>query len=71
VEGELGRFTIKRGEEPTETYNMLKTLGNKIRSYGSTKWTDHDVERLILKSFTVIDPHLVNLIRENPRYTKI
>jgi hypothetical protein len=25
----------------------------------------------MLRSFTVIDPHLVNLIRENPKYTKI
>jgi hypothetical protein len=52
-------------------YNRLKTLVNKIRSYGSTRWTDHDVVRLMLRSFTVIDPHLVNLIRENPRYTKM
>jgi hypothetical protein len=37
VEGELERFTMKRGEEPTETYNRLKTLVNKIRSYGSTR----------------------------------
>jgi hypothetical protein len=71
VEGELGRFTTIRGEEPTQTYNRLKTLVNKIRSYGSTRWTDHDVVRLMLRSFTVIDPHLVNLIRENPRYTKM
>jgi hypothetical protein len=27
--------------------------------------------RLMLRYFTVIDPHLVNLIRENPRYTKM
>jgi hypothetical protein len=40
VEGELGRFAMKWGEEPTETYNRLKTLVNKIRSYGSTRWTD-------------------------------
>jgi hypothetical protein len=33
--------------------------------------TDHDVVRLMLRSFTVIDPHLVNLIRERPRYTKM
>jgi hypothetical protein len=33
--------------------------------------TDHDVVRLMLKSFTVLDPHLVNSIRENPRYTKM
>jgi hypothetical protein len=71
VEGELGRFAMIRGEEPTQTYNRLKTLVNKIRSYGSTRWTDHDVVRLMLRSFTVIDPHLVNLIHENPRYTKM
>jgi hypothetical protein len=52
-------------------YNRLKTLVNKIRSYESTRWMDHDVVRLMLRSFTVIDPHLVNLIRENPRYTKM
>jgi hypothetical protein len=71
VEGELGRFAMIRGEEPTQTYNKLKTLVNKIRSYGSTRWTDHDVVRLMLRSFTVLDPHLVNSIRENPRYTKM
>jgi hypothetical protein len=71
VEGELGRFAMIRGEEPTQTYNRLKTLVNKIRSYGSTRWTNHDVVRLMLRSFTVLDPHLVNSIRENPRYTKM
>jgi hypothetical protein len=32
---------------------------------------DHDIVRLMLRSFNVIDPHLVNLIRENPRYIKM
>jgi hypothetical protein len=71
VEGELGRFAMKRGEEPTETYNRRKTLVNKIRSYGSTRWMDHEFVRLMLRSFTVINPHLINLVRENPRYTKM
>jgi hypothetical protein len=71
VEGKLGRFAMIKGEEPTKTYNRLKTLVNKIRSYWSIRWTDHDIARLMLRSFTVIDPHLVNLIRENPRYTKM
>jgi hypothetical protein len=71
VEGELGRFAMIRGEEPTQTYNRLKTLINKIRSYESTRWTDHDVVRLMLRSFTVLAPHQVNNIRENPRYTKM
>jgi hypothetical protein len=28
----MGRFAMIRGEEPTQTYNRLKTLINKIRS---------------------------------------
>jgi hypothetical protein len=71
VEGELGRFAMKQGEEPTETYNRLKTLVNKIQIDGSTRWMDHDVVELMLRSFTIIDPHLVNLIHEKPRYTKM
>jgi hypothetical protein len=71
VEAELGRFAMKREEKPTETYNRLKTLVNKIRNYRSARWTDHDVERLMLRSFTFINPHLVNLIHENLRYTKM
>jgi hypothetical protein len=71
VEGELGRFAMIKGEEPTQTYNRLKTLVNKIRSYGSTRWTDHDVVRIMLRSFIVLDPHLVKSIRENPRYTRM
>jgi hypothetical protein len=71
VEGEVRRFAMKRGEESTKTYDRLKTLVNKIPRYGSTRWTDHDVVRLMLRSFTVIDPHLVNLICENLRYTKM
>jgi hypothetical protein len=71
VEGELGRFAMKQGEESTERSNKPKTMVNKIRSYGSTRWTNHDVIRLVLRSFTVIDPHLVNLICENPKYNKM
>jgi hypothetical protein len=31
VEGELGRFAMIRGEEPTQTYNRLKTLVNRLK----------------------------------------
>jgi hypothetical protein len=54
VEGELGRFTMKRGEKPTETYNRLKTLVSKIQSYRSTRWMDHDVVRLMLRSLPLL-----------------
>jgi hypothetical protein len=71
IKGELGRFAMKRGEEPQETYNRLKTLVNQIRNYRSTRWMDHDAIRLMLRSFTVLNPNLVNLIHENPRYTEM
>jgi hypothetical protein len=71
VEGELGRFAMIRGEEPTQTNIGSRPWSTKIRSYGSTRWMDHDDVRLMLRSFTIIDPHLVNLIHENPRYTKM
>ena len=32
VEGELGRFAMKRGDEPTKKYNMLKTLVNRLEA---------------------------------------
>jgi hypothetical protein len=53
IKGELGRFAMKRGEEPTEMYNRLKTLVHQIRNYGKTIWIDHDVVRLMLRSFTL------------------
>jgi hypothetical protein len=71
VEGELGRFVMKRGGELTHTYNRFKSLVNKILSYKSTKCMDHDIVRLMQRSFTVIDPHLVNIIHLNPWYTKM
>jgi hypothetical protein len=71
VGGKLGSSAMKMGEKPTDTYNRLKTLVNKIRSFGSTRWMDHDVMCLMLWSFIVIDPNLVNLICENTRYTKM
>jgi hypothetical protein len=62
---------MKRGEEPTLTYNRFKTLVNQIWNYGSTRWTDHGVVRLMLRSFAILDPNHVNLIHESPRYTKM
>jgi hypothetical protein len=52
LEGELGRFTMLKGEGPQEMYNRLKMLVNQVRNYGSKKWTDHEVIKLMLRSFT-------------------
>jgi hypothetical protein len=71
IEGELGRFAMNKGEGPQEMYNRLKSLVNQVQNYGSKRWTDHEVVQFMLRSFIVLDPTLVSLIHENPRYTKM
>jgi hypothetical protein len=69
IEGELGRFRLRQGEEPQEMYNRLKTLVNQVRNLGSTKWDDHEMVKVILRSLVFLNPTQVQLIRGDPRYT--
>jgi hypothetical protein len=69
IEGELGRFRLRQGEEPQDMYNRLKTLVNQVRNLGSTKWDDHEMVKVILRSLVFLNPTQVQLIRGNPRYT--
>src|SRR5687768_2966919 len=71
IEGELGRFRLHKGEEPQHMYNRLKTLVNQARNLGSVKWDDHEVVKVILRSLIFLNPTQVQLIRGNPRYTKM
>jgi hypothetical protein len=66
IEGELGRFN--QGEEPQAMYNRLKTLVNQVRNLRSTKWDDHEMVKVILRSLTFRNPMQVQLIRGDPRY---
>jgi hypothetical protein len=50
IEGELGRFVLNKGEEPQAMYNRLKTMVNQVRNLGSTKWADHEMVKVILRS---------------------
>jgi hypothetical protein len=68
IEGELGRFVLNQGEEPQAMYNRLKTLVNQVRNLGSTKWDDHEVVKVILRSVIFRNPTQVQLIRGDPRY---
>src|SRR5690242_20255499 len=69
IEGELGRFRLNQGEDPQAMYNRLKTLVNQVRNLGSTKWDDHEMVKVILRSLVFLNPTQVQLIRGNPRYT--
>jgi hypothetical protein len=68
IEGELGRFMLNQGEEPQAMYNRLKTLVNQVRNLGSTKWDDHEMVKVILRSLVFLNPTQVQLIRGEPRY---
>jgi hypothetical protein len=68
IEGELDRFVLNQGEEPQAMYNRLKTLVNQVRNLGSTKWDDHEMVKVILRSLVFLNPTQVQLIRGDPRY---
>jgi hypothetical protein len=68
IEGELGRFMLHQGEEPQAMYNWLKTLVNQVHNLGSTKWDDHEMVKVILRSLVFLNPTQVQLIRGDPRY---
>jgi hypothetical protein len=68
IEGELGRFILSQGEEPQAMYNRLKTLVNQVRNLKSTKWDDHEMVKVILRSLVFRNPTQVQLIRGDPRY---
>jgi hypothetical protein len=68
IEGELGRFMLNQGEESQAMYNWLKTLVNQVRNLRSTKWDDHEMVKVILRSLVFLNPTQVQLIRGDPRY---
>jgi hypothetical protein len=68
IEGELDRFMLNQGEEPQAMYDRLKTLVNQVRNLGSTKWDDHEMVKVILRSLVFLNPTQVQLIRGDPRY---
>jgi hypothetical protein len=44
---------------------------NQVRNLGSTKWDDHEMVKVILRSLVFRNPTQVQLIRENPRYKQM
>jgi hypothetical protein len=68
IEGELSRFMLNQGEDPQAMYNRLKTLVNQVRNLGSTKWDDHEMVKVILRSLVFLNPTQVQLIHGDPRY---
>jgi hypothetical protein len=68
IKGELGRFVLNKVEELQAMYNWLKTMVNQVRNLGSTKWDDHEMVKVILRSLVFCNPTQVQLICGHPRY---
>jgi hypothetical protein len=47
-------------------YNRLKTLVNQVRNLRSSKWDDHEMVKVILRSLVFLNPTQVQLIRGDP-----
>jgi hypothetical protein len=52
-------------------YNRLKSLVNQVRNLGSTKWDDHEMVKVILRSLFFHNPTQVQLIHGDPRYKQM
>jgi hypothetical protein len=71
IEEELDRFVLNKGEEPQAMYNWLKTMVNQVCNLMSTKWDDHEMVMVILRSLVFRNPTQVQLIRGDPRYKQM
>jgi hypothetical protein len=52
-------------------YNRLKTMVNQVHNLGSTKWDDHEMVKVILRSLVFHNPTQVQLIRGDSRYKQM
>jgi hypothetical protein len=59
---------LKTAHEGDEVTKITKTLVNQVRNLGSTKWDDHEMVKVILRSLVFCNPTQVQLIRGDPRY---
>jgi hypothetical protein len=67
-QGGARSFRPQQGEEPQAMYNRLKTMMNQVRNLRSTKWDDHEMVKVILRSLVFRNPTQVQLFRGDPRY---
>jgi hypothetical protein len=63
LEGQLDRFVILDDETPQEMYNHMKLMVNKVRAYGSKRWTNKLMVQRLLRAYTLRDTTLVSIIR--------
>jgi hypothetical protein len=53
LEGQLDRFVMLDDETPKEMYNWMKLMVNKVRAYGSNRWTNKLMVQRMLRAYTI------------------
>jgi hypothetical protein len=71
LEGQLDRFVMLDDETPQEMYNHMKLMVNKVRAYGSKKWTDKLMVQRLLRAYTIRDTTLVSIVRGDPKLKRM
>jgi hypothetical protein len=52
-------------------YNQLKKLINKVRAYGSRRWSDQRVIDRMLRAYAIKDTMVISLIQQDPTFKKM
>jgi hypothetical protein len=71
LEGQLDQFVMLDAEIPQEMYNHMKLMANKVRAYGSKKWTNKLMVQKLLRAYTIKDITLVSIIRSGPNLKRV
>jgi hypothetical protein len=71
LEGQLDRFVMLDDETPQEMYNHMKLMVNKVRAYGSKKWTNKLTAQRLIRAYTIRDTTLVSIIRGDPNLKRM
>jgi hypothetical protein len=66
IEGQLDRFVMLDDESPQEIFNWLKRLVNKVRAYGSRRWSDRRMIERMLRAYAIKDTMVISLIQQDP-----
>jgi hypothetical protein len=53
LEGQLDQFVMLDDETPQEMYNQMKLMVNKVRAFGSKKWTNKLMAQRLLRAYTI------------------
>jgi hypothetical protein len=71
LEGQLDRFVMLDDETPQKIYNRMKLMVNKVKAYGSKRWTNKLMVQRLLGAYMTRDTTLVSIIRGDPKLKRM